>query len=77
VNNRGYVEDYVLGVIAFLTVAFIVWMIVMGAVGSKVNRACLTHGWPKSETLWDGTGYCHKRIDQTDSVILLKTLEAR
>ena len=40
-----------------------------GCQGLKTKALCLEQGWPNAKISWGFTGYCIKRVDQTDIVI--------
>lgn len=63
---------FVAGVIALL-----IYAIPAAIIGNSTNNRCLHQGWPQSEVTWNFERYCHKRIQQTDSVVRLEVLERK
>ncbi len=68
------VEYTISGIAALLLVglfALLVWSI---NVGSEGRRFCLSHGYPEAVVYKNGSGYCIKRVDQTDVVTPFESL---
>jgi hypothetical protein len=38
---------------------------------AQVQAACLARGYPDSHVTWNFRGYCTRRVNQTDEVLLL------
>jgi hypothetical protein len=70
-----HIEDVVAVGIFSVVAAFFIFALAQAGAGSATNTACLHRGWPQSEVTWNFERYCHKRIEQTDSVIPLTVLE--
>jgi len=72
---QDMVDTAITTVLVFGFIALIGGITVEVIQQNRIERQCLALGYPQGDFRWVGPNYCIKRVNQTDSVLVLPESE--
>lgn len=71
-------DDFITAVIGLSAIVIVMFGVVLGVANMNTRSACLQHGYPIAKVIpFPYAKYCIKRVDQTDVVVPLESLEPK